>query len=115
MSINTQQDQLSLVFTALSHPVRRIMLEKLKQGKASASELAQPFDISASMITKHLKVLQKAKLISRTQEASMRYAQLNPKTLKEANNWIKQYEKLWMDRFDRVEDYIQQLMKKDEK
>ena len=115
MSVTTHQDHLSLIFTALSHPVRRIMLEKLKQGKASASELAEPFDVSAPMITKHLKVLQKAKLITRTQEAQLRYAQLNPKTLKEANDWTKQYEEFWIGRFDRLEDYLQKLMKLDEK
>ncbi|MFW9854169.1 MAG: ArsR/SmtB family transcription factor [Candidatus Thorarchaeota archaeon] len=114
MSTTTRSDQLSLVFTALSHPVRRTMLEILKLGKASASELGETFDVSAPMITKHLKMLQKAKLISRTQEAQLRYAQLNPKTLKEANDWIKQYEELWIDRFDRMENYLQKVMKKEE-
>ena len=114
MSTTIQPDQLSLVFTALSHPVRRTMLEKLKNGKASASELAESFDISPSMITKHLKALQKARLIDRTQKAQLRYSQLNPKPLKEANDWIKQYENLWIGRFERMEEYIQKLMKKDD-
>jgi len=102
-------DRLSQTFSALSDPTRRAILARLSSGETSVSELAKPFRLTAPAITKHLKVLEKAGLISRTRQAQWRPAKLEALPLKEASDWIEQYRKVWEARFDRLDDYLKQL------
>ncbi len=108
-------DQLSLTFSALADPTRRAMLKRLSEGQANVSELAKPFlkRMSLPAITKHLKVLEKAKLITKTREAQMRPCKLNPETLKDASDWMEQYRVYWEESFDRLEEYLKTVTAKE--
>lgn len=106
-------DQLSLTFAALADPTRRAMLTRLGQGPATVSELSQPFNISGPAITKHLKVLERAGLITREKEAQWRRCRIEAARLKEANEFIEKYRKFWEDSFDRLEVYLRKLQAKD--
>jgi len=109
MQQNTTSDHLSLTFAALADPTRRAMLTRLGQGAATVTELAQPFNISAPAISKHLKVLEKAGLITREKEAQWRRCRIEAARLKEANEFIEKYRKFWEDSFDRLEIYLRKL------
>lgn len=102
------QDKLSLTFSALSDPTRRAVLARLATGEASVTDLAQPFlkDMSLPAVTKHLKVLEKAGLITRTREAQWRPCKLNPEALKDAAAWMEQYRMFWEESFDRLDAYL---------
>ncbi|HEU4707854.1 MAG TPA: metalloregulator ArsR/SmtB family transcription factor [Methylophilaceae bacterium] len=102
------QDKLSQTFAALSDPTRRAVLARLAQGEASVTDLAQPFlkDMSLPAITKHLKVLEKAGLITKTREAQWRPCKLNPDALKDAADWMEQYRMFWEESFDRLDAYL---------
>lgn len=102
-------DSLSVTFAALADPTRRAILAYLAQGEASVSELAQPFQISLPAISKHLKVLERAGLITRSREAQWRPCRLKAEPLKDAANWIEQYRQFWEERLDRLEDYLHEL------
>ena len=102
-------DQLSLTFAALADPTRRAMLARLGEGPATVSELSQPFKISAPAISKHIKVLEKAGLITREKEAQWRRCRIEAARLKEANEFIEKYRKFWEDSFDRLEMYLKKL------
>ena len=102
-------DQLSLTFAALADPTRRAMLTRLGQGPATVSELSQPFNISGPAITKHLKVLERAGLITREKEAQWRRCRIEAARLKEANEFIEKYRKFWEESFDRLEVYLRKL------
>lgn len=106
-------DHLSLTFAALADPTRRAMLTRLGKGPATVTELSKPFKISAPAITKHLKVLEKAGLITREKEAQWRRCRIKAQRLKEANEFIERYRKFWEDSFDRLEVYLQKLQAKD--
>jgi DNA-binding transcriptional ArsR family regulator len=106
-------DALSLTLAALADPTRRAILARLARGEASVTELAQPFAISAPAVTKHLKVLERAGLITRTRQAQFRPCRINPKPLREVSVWIDAYRRLWERRLDRLEDYLQKLQEKD--
>ncbi len=97
---------LDTTFAALADPTRRAILARLASGQVSVKELAEPFSISAPAITKHLKVLERAGLISRSREAQWRPCKLEAKPLEAAANYIEQYRQIWEDRFDRLEDYL---------
>ncbi len=103
------QDQLDATFGALSDPTRRAILARLSRGESSVKELARPFDISAPAITKHLKVLERAGLITRSREAQWRPCRLNATPLRDAGQWIEQYRRLWEQSFDRLDAYLQDL------
>ncbi|GJJ01879.1 transcriptional regulator [Duganella rhizosphaerae] len=103
------ENQLDAVFTALAHPARRAMLTRLGQGEATVGELAQPFDMSLPAITKHLKVLERAKLISRGKNAQWRPCRLEKASLETASGWIEEQRKVWESRLDRLEDYLHTL------
>ncbi|MBK6766778.1 MAG: winged helix-turn-helix transcriptional regulator [bacterium] len=105
-------DKLSQTFSALSDPTRRAILARLSSGESSVSELARPFRLTAPAITKHLKVLEKAGLISRTRHAQWRPAKLEALPLKEASDWIDQYRRIWEERFDRLDEYLKTLQVK---
>src|SRR4051812_30997226 len=102
------QDKLSQTFSALADPTRRALLARLSQGEASVSNLAAPFlkDMSLPAITKHLKVLEKAGLITKTKEAQWRPCKLNGAPLKDASNWMEQYRAYWEESFDRLDAYL---------
>jgi DNA-binding transcriptional ArsR family regulator len=106
------QDKLTLTFTALSDPTRRAILAKLAGGEATVKELAKPFDISAPAISKHLKVLEKAGLISRGRDAQWRPCRIEAKALKDAADWIDEYKKFWEESFDRLDAYLKTMTKK---
>lgn len=101
-------DRLSQTFSALADPTRRAVLARLAQGEANVSDLAQPFlkDMSLPAITKHLKVLEKAGLITKTRDAQWRPCKLNPDALKDAADWMEQYRIFWEESFDRLDAYL---------
>lgn len=101
------EDTLTLTFSALADPTRRAILAHLAQGEATVKDLAKPFSISAPAITKHLKVLETAGLISRTRDAQFRPCRLEPKPLAEVASWVDEYKQIWEQRFDRLEAYLQ--------
>lgn len=102
-------DQLSATFAALADPTRRAILARLTQGEASVSELAAPFDISLPAVSRHLKVLEAAGLISRSREAQVRPCKLEADALKRAYGWIEHYRRFWDASFDRLDDYLAEL------
>ena len=106
-------DHLSTMFSALADPTRRAILARLALGETSVTELAKPFDISGPAISKHLKVLEGAGLITRGREAQWRPCKLEPKALKGVDDWLERYRRLWEERFDRLEDYLRELQAKE--
>ncbi len=99
---------LNHTFAALADPTRRAMLAKLAGGEATVSDLAKPFlnDMSLPAITKHLKVLEKAGLITKSKEAQKRNCKLNGEAFKDASEWIEQYRAFWEESFDRLGEYL---------
>lgn len=104
-------DKLSQTFAALSDPTRRAMLARLSEGDATVSDLAQPFlkEMSLPAITKHLKVLEHAGLVTKTKDAQWRSCKLNPDALRDANDWIDQYRAFWEESFDRLDEYLKSV------
>ncbi len=103
------QDALSAKFAALADPTRRAILARLAMGETSVSELAAPFAMSMPAVSKHLKVLEGAGLISRGREAQWRPCKLEPQALRSVDQWLDDYRQLWEERFDRLEDYLREL------
>ena len=103
---------LSMVFSALADPTRRAILARLSEGEAPVKELSEPFDLSGPAITKHLKVLERAGLISRSREGQQRPCRLEPRALEPAAEWIDQYRAMWEERFDRLGDYLNSVAPK---
>ena len=101
--------QLDATFAALSDPTRRAILSRLSGGEASVLELARPFEMSLPAISKHLKVLERAGLITRGREAQWRPCKLSPRPLQGASEWIERYRQHWEERFDRLDDYLKEL------
>ena len=108
-------DQLTLTFSALADPTRRAILGRLSKGEASVNELAAPFKISLPAVSKHLKVLEKARLISRGRDAQWRPCRLEAKPLKDVSAWVEHYRRFWEASLDRLEEYLDQLQRKDKK
>jgi DNA-binding transcriptional ArsR family regulator len=108
------QDQLSRTFSALADPTRRAMLARLSSGEANVSDLAQPFlgEMSLPAVTKHLQVLEKAGLITKTRNAQWRSCKLNGDGLKDAANWMEQYRVYWEESFDRLDAYLKTVTAK---
>jgi DNA-binding transcriptional ArsR family regulator len=107
------QDHLSTTFAALADPTRRAILARLTSGEASVNELAQPFDMSLPAICKHLKVLERAGLISRSQDAQRRPRRLEPERLKEIAEWLGTYREFWQESFHRLDNYLEELQSKE--
>lgn len=107
------QDRLSLTLSALADPTRRAILARLASGEASVNELAEPFDMSLPAVSKHLKVLEKAGLISRGREAQWRPCRLEAGPLKDVNAWLENYRRFWDESLDRLDLYLQKLQKGD--
>src|SRR5258706_1839360 len=102
-------DKLSEPFQSLADPRRRAILARLALGKTNVNELAAPFDMSLPAVSKHLKVLEHAGLISRSREAQYRPCRLEPQTLIAVDAWLAEYRQLWEARFDRLDAYLQRL------
>jgi len=102
-------DPLSLTFSALADPTRRAILARLALGETSVQELAEPFDMSLPAVSKHLKVLERAGLIARGREAQWRPARIEPRRLKDVDDWLEGYRRMWDERLDRLDDYLQKL------
>jgi DNA-binding transcriptional ArsR family regulator len=102
-------DHLSTTFAALADPTRRAILARLAVGESSVNQLAEPFDISLPAISRHLKVLENAGLITRGREAQWRPCRLNPEQFKAVDTWLDDYRRFWEDSFDRLDEYLQEL------
>jgi DNA-binding transcriptional ArsR family regulator len=107
------KDQLSETFGALADPTRRAILARLASGEASVTELAEPFAMSMPAISKHLKVLERAGLISRGREAQWRPCRLEAGPLQDVAGWVEHYRRFWEESFDRLDDYLQKLRKQE--
>jgi DNA-binding transcriptional ArsR family regulator len=107
------QDRLSATFSALADPTRRAILARLALGETTVSELAEPFDMSGPAISKHLKVLERAGLITKGREAQWRPCKLEPIGLKSVDDWLEEYRRLWTERFDRLDEYLTELQAKE--
>jgi len=108
-------DRLSATFSALADPTRRAILARLALGETNVSELAQPFKMSGPAVSKHLKVLERAGLITRGREAQWRPCRIVPGALKDVDDWLEHYRRFWDESLDRLDDYLQQLQRKESK
>lgn len=108
-------DHLSITFAALADPTRRAILARLSSGAASVTELAEPFAMSLPAISKHLKVLERAGLITRSRDAQWRPCNIDGARLKEVSDWLEHYRGFWEQSFDRLDEYLRDLKKKKEK
>src|SRR6202795_1220362 len=109
----TAVDLLSDTFSALADPTRRAILAQLAQGDATVNELAEPFPVSVQAVSKHLKVLERAGLITRGRTAQWRPARLRAAPLGDATDWLEQYRRFWEARFDRLEAHLREIQAKD--
>jgi DNA-binding transcriptional ArsR family regulator len=105
-------DQLSITLSALADPTRRAILARLASGEASVTELAGPFEMSMTAVSKHLKVLERAGLIARGKEAQWRPCRLEAGPLKEVADWVVHYRRFWEKSLDRLDDYLREMKRK---
>lgn len=108
------RDTLTLTFAALADPTRRAILARLAEGAASVGELAAPFDISLPAVSRHLKVLEGAGLISRGREAQWRPCRLEGETMRDAVLWLERYRRFWAGGFERMDDYLQEIKERND-
>jgi len=108
-------DSISSTFAALADPTRRAILARLALGETSVTELAEPFEMSMPAVSKHLRVLERAGLITRGREAQWRPCKLKAEPLREAAGWLDEYRQFWEQSFDRLDDYLKDLQKKGKK
>jgi DNA-binding transcriptional ArsR family regulator len=106
-------DRLSVIFAALADPTRRAILARLADGEATVNELAEPFDISLPAISRHLKVLENAGLISRSRSAQWRSSRLEAAPLREATAWMERYRRYWDDNLDRLDAHLKRIQEDD--
>jgi DNA-binding transcriptional ArsR family regulator len=106
-------DHLSVTFAALADPTRRAILARLADGEATVTELAKPFDLSLPGVSKHLKVLQRAGLITQSRNAQWRPCRLEPTRLKEASDWVGEYRRFWDESFQRLDELLQEMIQKE--
>lgn len=104
-------DTLTPVFAALADPTRRAILARLMDGEASVAELAEPFPLTVRTISKHVRVLEDAGLVTRTQDAQRRPSRIRAEPLQEIDRWLRTYRRLWEDRFDRLDRRLKALQK----
>lgn len=109
MTATAANDDLSLTFAALADPTRRAILTRLAVGDATVGQLAEPFALTQQAVSKHVKVLERAGLISRTQAAQSRPCRLEPVRLDTASEWIGRHRKVWEDRYDRLDEHLSVL------
>ncbi len=105
-------DRLSITLSALADSTRRAILARLAEGEATVNEIAKPFDISLPAVSRHLKVLEAAGLITRGREAQWRPCRLETEALKNVDDWLAQYRRLWSESFDKMDTYIAELKKR---
>jgi DNA-binding transcriptional ArsR family regulator len=103
------EDRLDATFTALADPTRRAIVARLARADATVNELAEPFDLTLPAISKHLKVLERSGLISRTRQAQFRPCHLEREALDSAIDWIEQNRRIWLQRFDRLDEHLHNL------
>jgi DNA-binding transcriptional ArsR family regulator len=108
-----QTDRLSLTFAALADPTRRAILARLSTGERSVTELARPFAMSMPAVSKHLRVLERAGLIARGRDAQRRPRRIEARPLEEVDRWLQRYRRMWEERFDRLEIYLQTIQEKE--
>src|ERR1700674_1369535 len=108
-------DELSVTFAALADPTRRAILARLALGEASVTELAKPFDLSLPGVSKHLKVLQRAGLITQSRNAQWRPCRLEGGRLREASDWVGEYRRFWDESFQRLDDVLQDLIQEEKR
>jgi DNA-binding transcriptional ArsR family regulator len=106
-------EQLDRVFAALADPTRRAILARLAEGEATVNELVAPFDLRQPTISKHLKVLEKAGLVTRSRDAQYRPVRLDPVPLATAAQWLGSYRRFWEESLDRLDDYVKELQRKE--
>ena len=106
-------DRLSVIFSALADPTRRAILARLSEGDATVSELAEPFDISLPAISRHLKVLEAAGLISRSRTAQWRSSSLQAAPLRDATEWMERYRQFWDESLDRLDAHLKRMQRDD--
>ena len=106
-----QTDALTATFSALADPTRRAILQRLASGEATVNELAAPFEISLPAISRHLKVLEQAGLISRGRDAQWRPCRLETAPLEQLDGWVERYRRLWRKNFDRMDAYLAEIQK----
>jgi DNA-binding transcriptional ArsR family regulator len=107
------QDRISQTLAAIAHPARRAILMRLRQGEASVKELAEPFEMSVPAVSKHLKVLENAGLISRSRNAQLRPCRLEPEPLREALDWLQEFAEFWNVSLDRLDGLLDELQAPD--
>lgn len=110
---SAEDEKLNQIFAALANPTRRAILARLAEGEATVNELAEPFDMSLPAISKHIKVLERAGLITQGQKAQYRPCTIDATPLQEVSQWTEQYRHIWEARFDRMDDYLKQLNPKE--
>jgi DNA-binding transcriptional ArsR family regulator len=110
--MTAKADRLSITFAALADPTRRAILGRLARGEATVSELAEPFAISQPAISRHLRVLEEAGLITRGRDAQRRPSRIAAAPLREVDDWVEQYRRHWDLRLDRLGDYLREVQKK---
>ncbi|HEX6487789.1 MAG TPA: metalloregulator ArsR/SmtB family transcription factor [Candidatus Dormibacteraeota bacterium] len=103
------KDQLSITLNALADPTRRSILARLGQGEATVMELAEPFDLKLPTISKHLKVLQRAGLITQARKAQWRLCRLQPEPIKEVVAWAEDYRRFWEEGYERLDELLREL------
>ena len=108
-------DPLSATFAALADPTRRAILARLALGETTVGDLAAPFEMSLPAVSKHLKVLEHAGLISRGRDAQWRPCRLEIQTLRDVDDWLERYRRIWEARLDRLEEYVKELQTKEKK
>ena len=113
--MQTVTDNLSLTFAALADPTRRAILAKLAAGEASVNEIARPFKMTLPAVSKHLKVLEGAGLITRSRHAQLRPCQLDAERLKEVSDWVEHYRRHWEGSLNRLDEYLRELQAKEQK
>src|SRR6266540_3413263 len=111
---HSTSDPLSATFTALADPTRRAILARLAGGEATVNELAAPFELSLPAVSKHLKVLQRAGLITQGRRAQWRPCRLETAPLKRVDEWVDRYRHIWEGSFERLDDYLAELQRKKE-
>jgi DNA-binding transcriptional ArsR family regulator len=108
-------DQLSVTFAALADPTRRAILARVAKGEATVMELAEPFRLKLPTVSKHLKVLRQAGLVTQGRQAQWRPCRLEAAPLKDVADWVERYRGLWEERIGQLDDYLQELKKQEEK
>ena len=111
--MRSEDDRLSQIFAALANPTRRAILARLAEGEATVNELAAPFNMSLPAISKHIKVLERAGLITQGKKAQYRPCTIDASPLQEISKWTEQYRPIWEARFDQIDEYIHQLSGKE--